>query len=117
MTAESEIETIERDGWKALSGPNGANFWDRWMADDGLMVFPGVVMDKQTAIETMRRVTPWSSFSLSGVRVVVAGDTGLVTYQATAERSGQPTYAAIMSSVYVRVAGQWLLLLHQQSPG
>jgi hypothetical protein len=29
------------------------------MADEGLMVFPGMVMDKSTAIATIRQVAPW----------------------------------------------------------
>jgi Domain of unknown function (DUF4440) len=112
-----ELERLERDGWDALSGPDGAAFYEQWMADAGLMVFPGLVMGKQTAIDTMRAVAPWSSYELTDVRVVRSGaDAGLVTYRASAVRGDAP-YEATMSSVYVRVDGAWRLLLHQQSPG
>lgn len=112
----AELEALERQGWEALSGPDGAAFYEDAMADDGLMVFPGVVMDKATAIETIGRVEPWSAYELSDVRVSTDGNAGLVTYRAYARRAGQGPYEAVMSSVYVRRNRRWLLLLHQQSP-
>jgi uncharacterized protein (TIGR02246 family) len=111
-----EIEDLERRGWAALSGHDGAAFYEDAMADDGLMVFPGMVMDKATAIETIREVDPWATFALSEVRVSGDEHAALVTYRAKAQRAGQPEYEAVMSSVYVRFDGQWRLLLHQQSP-
>ena len=86
------------------------------MADDGLMVFPGVAMDKQGAVSAIRDAVPWQTFDLSDIRVVVRDDVGVVAYRAVAQRPGQPRYEALMSSVYVRAGGQWRLLLHQQSP-
>jgi uncharacterized protein (TIGR02246 family) len=112
-----EIEELERRGWEALSGPDGAAFYDDAMADDGLMVFPGMVMDKATAIATIREVQPWSRFELSKMRTTADENAALVTYSAKAQRARQPEYEAVMSSVYVRRDGRWLLLLHQQSPG
>jgi hypothetical protein len=116
VNVASEIERLERDGWSALSGPNGAEFYARVMADDGLMVFPGTVMDKAAALEAIRGAQPWSSFVLSDVRVSGDDSTELIVYGASARRGDAPTYVAEMSSVYVRRSGEWRLLLHQQSP-
>ena len=113
----SEIEQLERDGWSALSGPDGAAFYENAMADDGLMVFPGTVMTKADAIAAIRAAPPWRRFDLSDVSVVVSGDVGLIAYSANAERDPGSTYSATMTSVYVQRGGRWLLLLHQQSPG
>jgi uncharacterized protein (TIGR02246 family) len=115
--SEREIERLERRGWEALSGPHGGAFYEDAMADDGLMVFPGVVMDKSTALATIRQVAPWARFELDDVRVAADDNAALVTYRAKAQRTGEPEYEAVMSSVYVRRDGRWLLLLHQQSPG
>jgi uncharacterized protein (TIGR02246 family) len=112
-----EIEELERSGWHALSGPDGAAFYEDAMAEDGLMVFPGMVMDKPTAIATIREVQPWSRYELADVRVAADVNAALVTYRAKAQRAGEPEYEAVMSSVHVRRDGRWLLLLHQQSPG
>jgi uncharacterized protein (TIGR02246 family) len=114
---EAEIEQLERRGWEALSGPDGAAFYEDALADDGLMVFPGMVMVKQTAISTIGEVQPWSTFELRDVRVSGDDNAALVTYRAKAQRAGEPEYEAVMSSVYVRRGGRWLVLLHQQSPG
>ena len=59
---------------------------------------------------------PWRGFALSDVRVVVDGDVALIAYRAEAEREPGTSYTATMTSVYVRRAGGWRLLLHQQSP-
>ena len=112
-----EIEALERRGWEALSGPGGAAFYADAMAEDGFMVFPGMVMDKATAITSIREAQPWATHELSDVRVAADNNAALITYRANAQRSGQPGYEAVMSSVYVHRDGRWLLLLHQQSPG
>ena len=112
----AELEELERQGWKALSGPDGAAFYEDAMADDGLMVFPGMVMTKREAVAAIRAAPPWRHFALSDMRTAADGDAALITYTANAERDPGTTYEATMSSVYVRRAGRWRLLLHQQSP-
>jgi hypothetical protein len=112
----SDLEALERQGWDALSGPSGAEFYEQNMLDEGVMVFPGMVMSKADAISTMRTVVPWSSYHLDDVRVIRAGsDVGLVIYRAAAVRENKP-YEATMTSVYIRRDGEWRLLVHQQSP-
>jgi len=87
------------------------------MADDGVMVFPGLIMDKATTLEVMAEVAPWVTFSLADVRVINASsDCGIVVYRADAQRAGETTYRAEMTSVYVQRDGSWRLVLHQQSP-
>jgi hypothetical protein len=113
----NNLEMLERQGWEALSGTSGAAFYEDVMADDGLMVFPGLVMDKRASIDVIGKASPWLSYELSDVRIATVGDVGLVTYRAVGQRLGQPPYEAVMSSVYVRRGTQWQLLLHQQSPG
>ena len=113
----NELADLEREGWEALSGPNGATFYEEVMHDDGFMVFPGLTMDKPASLEAIRQAGPWSSYELTDVRVARVGDSGVVTYKAVGQRTGRPPYQAVMSSVYVRQGGRWRLLLHQQSPG
>lgn len=111
-----EIEQLERLGWEALSGPDGAAFYEDLMADHGLMVFSGLTLDKRATVHAIRGEQPWSRFLLDDVRVVESGDTAVVAYHATAQRGEADKYRARMSSVYARVDGRWRLLLHQQSP-
>jgi uncharacterized protein (TIGR02246 family) len=112
-----EIETLERRGWEALSGPDGAAFYDDLMADDGLMVFPGLVLDKAATIRAIAAAPPWSSFELTDVREIASNpDSAIITYRATAQRPGEDPYEANMTSVYARHDGRWRLVLHQQTP-
>ena len=112
-----ELETLERQGWEALSGPHGAAFYDDLMADDGVMVFPGVVLDKAATVDAIAGASAWQSFDLTDIRVIEAApDSGFVTYRATAQRAGEEPYRALMSSVYARRDGRWRLVLHQQTP-
>ena len=49
-----ELEELERRGWDALCGPDGAAFYEELMADEGLMVFPGLVLDKPQTLRAIR---------------------------------------------------------------
>jgi uncharacterized protein (TIGR02246 family) len=112
-----ELEELEREGWRALSGPDGPAFYQEVMADDGVMVFPGLVLDKAATLEIMAGVAPWVTFNLQDVRVVrVSPDCGMIVYRAEAQRAEEATYRAEMTSVYTRRDGSWRLVLHQQSP-
>jgi hypothetical protein len=112
-----ELEALERRGWEALSGPGGAAFYSEFMADDGLMVFPGLVLDKAASIQAISDTTPWLSYELEGVRLIGAmPHAATVVYGATAQREGGSPYRALMASVYVRREGNWRLVLHQQTP-
>jgi hypothetical protein len=112
-----ELERLERRGWEALSGPDGAAFYREVMADEGVMVFPGLVMDKEGALKVMGEVAPWATFELHDLRAIQPlPDCGMVVYHADAQRTGERTYQAEMTSVYVRRDDRWQLVLHQQSP-
>ena len=110
-----ELEALERRGWDALCGPDGAAFYADLMADDGLMVFPGMVLGKEQTLAAIEAAPPWASYELADVRVIdAAADAALVTYRATA--SGDGEYRALMTSAYVKRDGGWRLVLHQQTP-
>ena len=112
-----ELEALELRGWEALSGLDGASFYDELMADDGLMVFPGMVLDKAETVRAISDARPWESFELADVRVIEGTpDSGTVVCRATAQRTGEQPYRAMMSTVYARREGRWRLVLHQQTP-
>ena len=113
----SELETLERSGWEALCGPDGAAFYGDVMADDGLMVFPGLVLDRAASLRAIAEASPWITFELTDVReVAMTPDSGVVVYHASARRQGEATYEAEMTSAYARRDGRWQLVLHQQTP-
>ena len=66
----------------------------------------------------MQQAQPWSQATLDDLQFVrIADDVAALSYRATARRSGdQADYTAVVSSVYVRRDGEWLLVLQQQTP-
>src|SRR5690606_39772911 len=102
----NELVDLEYKGWQALSGDNGSEFYDAFMADEALMVLPVGVLDRDACVEAIAATPPWSRHELSDVRVIVLDeDSATVVYRATAQREGQPEYRAIMSTTYVRRDG------------
>jgi uncharacterized protein (TIGR02246 family) len=115
--AARELASLERRGWEALSGPDGESFYADLMADDGYMVFPGLVLGREETLRAVKQAAPWSAFELSDLRVVEAApDSAVVIYRALARRDDTAPYRALMSSAYVRRDGRWRLILHQQTP-
>ena len=87
------------------------------MAADGLMVFPGLVLDKAATVQAIAAERPWRRYELGDVTVIEAtSGCGIVTYRAAAEREGEATYRALMTTVYAQRDGRWQLVLHQQTP-
>jgi uncharacterized protein (TIGR02246 family) len=111
-----EIEELERRGWDALSGPDGATFYEDLLADDGVMVFPGLTLNKAATVRAIAGERPWSRYDLDEIHVAGDRDAAVITYHATSQREGEDEYRARMSSAYARRDERWRLLLHQQTP-
>jgi len=112
-----ELTTLEERGWQALSEGSGAEFYDAFLTDDAIMVFPFGVLDRAAAIDAMRDALPWTGYALSDVQVMRVGTgAAMLVYKATAQREGQPEYRALMSTTYERIEDEWLVKLHQQTP-
>jgi hypothetical protein len=121
MTARDvaeEIVTLEARGWDALTGAHGRGFYANLMAPDGIMVLPGMRLDREAALASIPDGTPsWDRFELTDSAVVeLAPDVAVIVYTAAAWRGDEPPYRAAMSTVYVRRGGAWQLALHQQTP-
>lgn len=114
-----ELIELEQRGWEALTGHGGAEFYDRLMSQDAVMVFASGSLDRAASIDAIRNADPWQEFHLESATVIrPAPNVGVVVYRATAKRAGAAEYRAWMSSTYVRQGDAgWRLVLHQQSPG
>jgi hypothetical protein len=119
MAVADDLIELEHSAWEALStsGDAAAEFYDRVLADDVLMLLPGgmVIDDRAQVIESMQGA-PWTSFELSDERAFVLGEsTAVVAYRGTARR-GDDDYCALFNSTYLRDGDTWRLALHQQTP-
>ncbi len=119
MSDHDDLIALERSAWEALSssGDAAAEFYERVLADEVLMLLPGgMVIDSRDDVINAMRGEPWSSFELSDERVVDLGPaSAVVAYKATARR-GDDDYTALFNSTYVRDGDTWRLALHQQTP-
>jgi hypothetical protein len=118
-STSSELVELERSAWTALatSGEVAAQFYERVLSDDVLMLLPGgmVIDDRAEVIESMRGA-PWDGFELADERVLqLDDDCAIVAYRATARRK-DVEYTGLFNSTYVRRSGEWHLALHQQTP-
>ena len=108
---------LEEQGWQALSSVEPAEFCDDWLADDAVMIVPGMVIDRATFLEAVAHEQPWASHCIEEPRVVqLTDDSAALVYRVKAEREGQTEFAGLLTSVYVKREGRWRLALHQQTP-
>lgn len=113
-----ELLQLERDGWQAISEHRGAEFYSSRLAADALMVLPGdMVLDRQTALDSIDGPVTWEWFRLENDRVMALGDdAAALTYRVTAKRPGEEAHSTLITSTYVRHDGSWLMAIHQQTP-
>jgi hypothetical protein len=108
---------LENEGWHALCTGDGAAFYADMMTDDAVMVLVnGMVLDRGAVTASLAEAPPWSSFEISDVRRIAAGqDAAALVYTARAVREGEDPFVALMSSVYRVVDGKPRLVLYQQT--
>jgi hypothetical protein len=116
MDTQALVE-LEEAGWRALSDGTGAQFYDAFMADEGMMAIPFGLLDRDECVDAIAAAPSWDRYELSDTRVVVLSeDSAMVVYEARAERSGHSKYHALMSTTYVLRENEWLIAFHQQTP-
>lgn len=115
MGTRDELIGLEREFWGAAGKPE---HYERRFADDGVMAFDVGVMDKPAVLAAVADSASWARFTLDDVRMTqITDDVVALTYTTTARTAGSDAvYQAVISSVYVRRNGEWLLVLHQQTP-
>ena len=108
---------IEERGWQALSSKENQDFCQQWLAEDALMVVPGMIIDRDTFLQALPSEQPWASHRIDDARTVQFTDEcAALLYRVTARRNGQDPYVAIITSVYAHRNGTWKLIYHQQTP-
>jgi hypothetical protein len=114
LDSELEVTLLAID--RELGG-GSADAYRHHLAEDAIVVVPGAVLDRDACIDSIEAAPRWDWFEISATRALQLTDrSALLNYRWTSRR-GATTYAAAMSSVYVRDDdGRWRLALHQQTP-
>lgn len=115
----TELLRLENAGWRSLCDGTGGDFYGTVLTDDGVMVLAhGAVLDRGQVIASLDDAPAWSAYEITDERLIELGpDAAAFVYRGRAFRaSGGPPFDALMSTVYVRVDGEWRIALYQQTP-
>lgn len=117
MASKEELAGIERGFW--LSGK------DHFLAhldERCLLAFPqaGEMHGIKSREEVAATATPsnrWRDLEMTDLHLLDVGeDSALLSYRADVIRADGESYAALVSSLYVRRGDGWKLAFHQHSP-
>jgi hypothetical protein len=102
-----------KDGALQATRDNDVAYYDAYVADDALGIFPYGTFDKAAVLAQVARPQP--SFRALGIEdeqvVVLSPDCGLVTYTAL-----YPHHRVATSTLFLRRHGRWQAVLYQQTP-
>jgi hypothetical protein len=111
----TDLWQMEEQFWTA-----DAAYYREHLATESLMVFapPTGVLNRARAIAAVHTAPRWTQVRFATRRLVRPADhTAVLAYAVTADHGDTDLpYLALCSSTYVRQAGQWKLVLHQQTP-
>jgi len=110
-----DLWSQEQDFWTG-----DAAYYGEHLATPSVMVFPPPtgVLNRAKAIDAIRNAPRWKNVSLGTRRLLRPTEhTAVLAYAVAADRGdASSSYKAMCSSTYVRLSGQWKLVLHQQTP-
>lgn len=113
MALQEELLELEHGFWDAAGD---GDRYRRHMADDGLLLIPFGILDKEATVAAVEEAEPWSSHEMEDLAVLVHGEAAVtLCYRAEADRHGA-VFRAAVSSTYRRQGEHWLLVVHQQTP-
>ncbi|HEY3881362.1 MAG TPA: nuclear transport factor 2 family protein [Trebonia sp.] len=112
-----QLLELEERGWQALSSDEPVKFCEEWLASDAVMIVPGVIIDRETFLRAVGIEQPWASHRIEDAHVLsLTDESAALIYRVTARRAGQPDFIGLLTSIYVKRADRWKLVLHQQTP-
>lgn len=113
----ADIHGLEERGWQALSSHDPIPFCQDWLADDALLVVPGMILTKDAFLASLTHEPPWAAHDTEDARTVQFSlDCAALVYKVRARRADQPPYVALILSVYRFGGDGWKLIYHQQTP-
>lgn len=112
MMEQERLLELERGFWF-----EGAEYYREHLAEQSTFVFPGMILEKEAAIEEVEQAPRWGELDVSETQFIrFSAATVLLTYRAEAHLEGDDTpVRASVTSIY-RTDDDPKLLFHQQTP-
>jgi hypothetical protein len=114
MAVQDDLLAIERQLWTG-----GADAYLDNLDADCLIAFTQMagVMTREQVAGTVKDGPRWRDVQMDFEGLVQpTDDIALLTYRVRARRGEEERYRALLSSGYVRRAGRWRMMFHQQTP-
>lgn len=112
---KDEILKIEKGFWM-----DGADYFERFLADDAVLVLPHPVgvLKRADAVASVHGAPRWSAIEIEDQKWAwLHEEVAVLTYRVTARREGEvKPYRALISSLYTPFPKTWKLAFHQQTP-
>ena len=74
-----DLLELEELGWQALSSPDPVTFCEGWLADDALVIVPGMVIDRAAFLQALAHEQPWETHQIEEPRKFTA-EVGVVGF-------------------------------------
>lgn len=122
MNVSEELLALEQEGWRAVTTGEAARYAERMLAEEMMLVLPGMVLDRPGVVELWLNVVPWELFDIEfdfeGASVIPLTPGGAVlTYRvALSRRRDGTTYRAQCTTVYRRMSRRWRVVFQQLTP-
>src|SRR5258708_2693837 len=118
QSKQQQIIDLERQFWNASTD---AEFYQTNVADEATFVLPfgtGIYSKAEAIEQVSSNQDPWTNIRFSQEKLLeVSGGAVILTNRPAASKAkAATTYQALVTSVYRLEKGQWLLVLHQQTP-
>ncbi len=113
MAQQDDFMALEAGFWSG-----SADFYRQNLAERCLVAFTDMagVVSREDLAATITSGSRWRDVDLDPKGMLeLAGDVVVITYKARATRESGETYAALVSSCYVKSDGAWKLAFHQQT--
>lgn len=96
-----------------------ADFYRKNLDAACLLAFPDMVgvMDREAIAATAKEGQRWRDLQIEPKGMVQpSSDVTVISYEAKGVRANGHPYAALVSTGYVKHAGAWKMMFHQQTP-
>jgi hypothetical protein len=107
---------LEHACWDAIVAGTAAEFLDRVMTDEAVLLLADNALRRKEILEYYRSPPPWRDHRLEDLRLVeLTGAAAVVTYTARLHRSDSAVSEVLAcASVYVLDDGSWWRSFHEQ---
>jgi hypothetical protein len=109
---KSELLKIEKGFWF-----EGAEYYNRHIADGAVFVFPGMRLGKENGVAAADQGARWDHLDLTDEKLIeVTENVAVLTYHAKDQREGQPHYTGNITTVYRLENSEPKMIFHQHTP-